>query len=34
MIKIDTPINTLGVTVVKIILHKKVTAELRIELKK
>lgn len=34
MIKIDTPINTLGVTIVKIILHKKVTAELRIELKK
>lgn len=33
-IKIDVPINNLGVTNVKILLHKKVTATLKIELHK
>lgn len=33
-IKIDTPINNLGITNVEIVLHKKVTATLKIELYK
>lgn len=33
-IKLDVPINTLGTTVVKILLHKKVEASLKVNLQK
>ena len=33
-ISIDTPINTLGITIVNIILHKEVTAKLKVKLEK
>ena len=33
-IKIDVPINNLGVTNVNIVLHKKVSATLKVELQK